>query len=402
MRIAYFDCFSGISGDMCLGALVSAGWPAVEAQDLPRRLKLDHVSVNVAPVRRGPFAATKVDVVVAEEKQPHRHLHHVAALIDAADFPLPVKERAQAVFQRLAAAEAEVHGSTIEKVHFHEVGAADALVDVVGTAAGLHALGIERVFASPLPLGNGWVMSQHGRIPVPAPATAYLLRGVPVLPSTIEAELVTPTGAALLVAMVQDWVPPPAYRLIQVGTGAGTRELTEQPNVLRLMLGEAEVSVLGRRRVAVLETTVDDENPQFVAALIPRLLDAGALDAMWIPTLMKKGRPGTMLVVVAEPARAERLAAMIMNETTTLGVRVRTEERFELDRRIVEVPTAFGPVKLKVAVLPEGGERTVPEFESVREAAERSGRPLREVAQAAMEAWSAGVETPRTTSDERP
>jgi len=393
MRIAYFDCFSGVSGDMCLGALVSAGWPAAEAEALPARLKLEHVTVHARPVRRGPFAATKVDVEVAEEKQPHRHLHHVAAIIDGSDFPLVVKERAHAVFRRLAEAEAEVHGSTVEKVHFHEVGAADALVDVVGAVAGLHALGVERVFASPLPLGGGWVMSQHGKIPVPAPATAYLLRGAPVAPSSIEAELVTPTGAALLMTLVQDWSPPPPYRLTQVGTGAGTREFAEQPNVLRLLLGEAEALAHARRRVAVLETSVDDENPQFVAALVPRLLEAGALDAMWIPAVMKKGRPGTMLVVVAEPGHAEKLAALMMRETTTLGVRVRIEERFELDRRIVEVATAFGPVRIKVARLPEGGERPVPEFESVREVAERSGRPLREVTQAAIEAWSAGAGT---------
>jgi hypothetical protein len=394
MRIAYFDCFSGISGDMVLGALVSAGWPAAEVEALPARLGLDHVTVRVAPVRRGPFAATKVDVDVAEQKQPHRHLHHVAAIIAAAGFPLAVKERAHAVFRKLAEAEAEVHGSTVEKVHFHEVGAADALVDVVGAVAGLHALGIERVFASPLPLGGGWVMSQHGRIPVPAPATAVLLRGAPVTASVVQAELVTPTGAALLATLVQDWAPPPPYRLTQVGTGAGTREFVEQPNVLRLMLGEAEVTAHARRRVAVLETSVDDENPQFVAALVPRLLEAGALDAMWIPTVMKKGRPGTMLVVVAEPAQAERLATLMMRETTTLGVRVRIEERLELDRRVVEVATAYGPVRIKVARLPEGGERPVPEFESVREAAERSGRPLREVSQAAIEAWTAGAAAP--------
>lgn len=390
MKLAYFDCFSGISGDMTLGALVSAGWPAAEVEALPARLHLAHVTVKVEPVRRGPFAATHVTVDVAEEKQPHRHLKHVAAIIDAADIPAQVRERAHAVFRRLAAAEAEVHGSTVEKVHFHEVGAADALVDVVGAVLGLHALGIERVFASVLPLGAGWVMSQHGKIPVPAPATAYLLRGAPVAPSAIEAELVTPTGAALLATLVDDWGPPPPYRLTQVGTGAGTRELREQPNVLRLMLGEAEAVATARRRVAVLETSLDDENPQFVAALLPRLLEAGALDAMWVPTVMKKGRPGTMLVVVAEPGHVERLSGLILRETTTLGVRVRTEERFELERRIEEVPTPFGPVRVKVATVGGAGERAVPEFESVREAAERAGRPLREVAAAAVAAWSAG------------
>jgi uncharacterized protein (TIGR00299 family) protein len=401
MRIAHFDCFSGISGDMCLGALVSAGWPVAEAEALPARLGLENVRVIARPVRRGPFAATKVDVEVAEEKQPHRHLHHVAAIIDGSDFPSPVKARAHAVFRRLAEAEAEVHGSTVEKVHFHEVGAADALVDVVGAVAGLHALKIERVFASPLPLGSGWVMSQHGRIPVPAPATACLLRGAPVAHSSVEAELVTPTGAALLATLVENWGAPPPYTLIQVGTGAGSRELTEQPNVLRLMLGEADGPAAGRRRVAVLETSVDDENPQYVAALLPKLLEAGALDAMWIPTVMKKGRPGTLIVVVAEQAEAERLAALLLRDTTTLGVRMRIEERFELERRVVEVPTAFGRVKVKVAAVGGGDERAVPEFESVREAAERAGRPLREVAQAAMAAWTSGASERSGPGEER-
>ena len=393
MRIAYFDCFSGVSGDMCLGALVGAGWPAAEVEALPKRLGLDDVRVTVGEARRGPFVARRVEVHV-EGRQPHRHLHHVAAMIERGDLDAAVKERALAVFRRLAEAEAEVHGSTVEKVHFHEVGAADALVDVVGTVEGLARLGVTEVYASPLRLGRGAVQSEHGLIPVPAPATALLLRGVPVEMPDIEAELVTPTGAALLTTLVRHWSAPPTFRLEKVGTGAGGRDLKEQPNVLRVLIGARVGAADGdgagtprRSRVAVLETALDDDNPQFVAALLPRLLEQGALDAMVVPNLMKKGRPGLWLVVVADPERAEPLATLLLRETSSLGVRMRVDDRLELERRAVEVETAFGRIALKVATLPGDGHRAVPEFESVRAAAERAGRPLREVAEAALAAW---------------
>jgi hypothetical protein len=391
MRIAYFDCFSGISGDMTLGALVSAGWPAAEAEGLPARLKLAGVTVSVGEARRGPFVATRVEVRV-EGRQPHRHLRHVDAILEAADLPAAARERARAAFRRLAEAEAEVHGSTVEKVHFHEVGAADALVDVAGAMVGLEALGIERVFASAPRLGRGFVNAEHGRIPVPAPATTLLLRGAPVEIGEVEAELTTPTGAALLATLVSSWGPPPRFRIEAVGSGAGGRDLSEQPNVLRVMIGEADGLPGGmrRRRVAVLETALDDENPQVVAALVPRLLEAGALDAMVVPNIMKKGRPGLWLVVVAEIDRVQLLARLLLAETSSLGVRVREDERYELERRQAEVATAFGPIALKVATLPDGSRRAVPEFESVRAAAERAGRPLREVAEAAIGAWREG------------
>jgi len=387
LRIAYFDCFSGISGDMCLGALVSAGHDPATLVSLPERLGLEGVEVRVGQARRGPFEATRVEVEVAEARQPHRHMHHIEKILDAARIAPEVRTRALEAFRRLAVAEAEVHGSTPEKVHFHEVGAADALVDIVGTFEGLAALGIERCWSSVLRLGRGEVNSQHGLIPVPAPATTLLLRGVPVEITTVNFELVTPTGAALAVTAVADWGAPPPFRLERIGTGAGGRDLRERPNVLRMLVGEAEVARPGRRRVAVLETAVDDDQPQYVAALIPRLIEAGALDAMMVPTVMKKGRTGSWLVVVADPERAEGLAEVMMRESTTLGVRVREEERFELERRAAEVVTAFGPVALKVADLPGGGTRAVPEFESLRAVAERTGRPLREIAEAALDAW---------------
>ena len=388
MRIATFDCFSGISGDMCLGALVSAGWPAAELEALPARLRIEGARVAVRAVRRGPFAATQVEVSAAG-KQPHRHLHHITAMIEAADLDPAVRARSIAVFRRLAEAEAEVHGSTVEKVHFHEVGAVDALVDVVGTVEGLRALRIEAIYGTPLPLGRGFVDSQHGRIPLPAPATALLLRGAPVRASAIEAELVTPTGAALLTTLATSWDAPPPYRLTEVGTGAGGRDLTEQPNVLRVLIGETAAAGATRRPVAVLETAVDDENPQVIADLAARLVADGALDAMVTPTVMKKGRSGSWLVVLSEPGDAERIARRLLTETSTLGVRMREELRIELPRRMAEVETRFGRVMLKIAALPGGDERAVPEFESVRAVAERAARPVREVAEAALAAWRA-------------
>lgn len=395
MKIAYFDCFSGISGDMTLAALVSAGWSADELTALPARMRLDGASISVSETRRGPFVATQVQVR-AEGKQPHRHLRHIRDLLGAAELDPGVRERALEVFTRLAEAEAEVHGETIEKVHFHEVGAVDALIDVVGAIEGLKALGVDEVYASPLRLGRGAVRSEHGLIPVPAPATAILLRGAPVEMPDIEAELVTPTGAALITTLVRRWQPPPGFRLDRIGVGAGQRDLKEQPNVLRILLGEVEApNGLGLRRVAVLETALDDENPQFIAALVPRLLEHGALDAMVIPTTMKKGRPGVWLVVVAEPASAHALARQILTETSSLGVRFRFDERLELERRALEVDTPFGRVAVKVADVPGQGPRAAPEFESVRAAAEKAGRPLREVADAALRAWQEGERSRR-------
>jgi len=386
MKLAYFDCFSGISGDMCLGALIGAGWPPAELLALPERLGLAGVTITTGTARRGPFVAHQVKVDVAS-RQPHRHLGDLLAMLDRAELPAAARARAGEVFERLAMAEAEVHGSTPEKVHFHEVGAADALVDVVGTVLGLDALGIEEIYASPLRLGRGSVNSEHGVIPVPAPATTHLLRGAPVEMPDIEAELVTPTGAALITTLITRWDRVPVFRLERVGTGAGGRDLKQQPNVLRVLIGESDEAPLTRRRVAVLETALDDDNPQFVAAVVPRLLEHGALDAMIVPTVMKKGRAGLWLVVVAEPESADPLARLLLRETSSLGVRVRLDDRFELERRIVEVDTPFGRVALKVAAVPESGERAVPEFESVRAASERAGRPLREVAEAALEAW---------------
>lgn len=373
---------------MTLAALVGAGWPRESLERLPGRLRLEGVRISVQPARRGAFAALHVEVE-APGGQPHRHLHHIDAILGAADLPDEVRERARSVFRRLAVAEAKVHGSTPEKVHFHEVGAVDAIVDITGALLGLHELGVERVYASTLPLGGGTVQSEHGRIPVPAPATLELLTGVPVRLGPVEAELVTPTGAALLAELVADWQGPPAHRPLATGIGAGSRDFPEHANVLRLVLGETLDGGLGTpiRQVAVLETAMDDESPQRLADLVSRLLDAGALDAMLAPVLMKKGRPGHWLVVIADPGDAGRLTELVLVNSTSLGVRTRLESRAELPRRMARVVTAWGEVELKVAVLPGGGLRAHPEFESIRRAAAESGKSLREVAEAAMAAW---------------
>ena len=395
MKHAHFDCVSGVAGDMTLAALVSAGWPAAELERMPARLRLEGVRVQVRDVRRGPFAAKHVSID-CPERQPHRHLHHVEAILDQADLSTTVRERAKQVFRRLAEAEAEVHGTTVQKVHFHEVGAVDAIVDIAGALAGLEALGVGSVSASALPLGSGSVDSQHGRIPVPAPATALLLRGVPVRGGPVEGELVTPTGAALLTTLVRSWGDVPALRLTAVGTGAGTREFPDHPNIVRILLGDAVAAgaAAGARKVAVLETALDDENPQFLAAAVTELLAQGALDAMVAPVTMKKGRSGMWLVVVCEPADATRLATSVLTLTSSLGVRVHEESRIELPRKILEVATEFGPIQVKVAILPGGNMRPVPEFESVLQAARRSGATVHEVSAAAMRAAEALPSTP--------
>lgn len=388
-RIAYFDCLSGVSGDMTLGALVGAGWPVSSLAALPARLRLDGVEVQVTDVRRGPFAARRVEVR-APERQPHRHLHHIVSILDAAELPEAVRDRSKRVFRRLAEAEADVHGTSVEKVHFHEVGAVDAIVDIVGALLGLSELGVGQVYSSELPLGGGTVRCEHGLVPVPAPATVRLLEGVPVRHGPVEAELVTPTGAALLAELVVAWGSPPPYRLIASGIGAGAREFPDHPNVLRVILGEGAAHGAGGRTIAVLETAMDDESPQRLADLSARLLAAGALDAMLVPTLMKKGRPGHLLVVVTLPEEAERLGELVLQHSTSLGVRIRHERRLELPRRIERVATRWGEVELKVASLPDGSERAHPEFESVARVAALAGRSLHEVGEEALAAWRAG------------
>jgi len=387
MKALYFDTIGGLSGDMALGALVSAG---VSFDDLVRELqKLNVPGFELAArhIERSGIVSTKIDVDITLQPQYHRHLKDIEALVDASGLSASVKERSKKIFRAVAVAEAKVHNTTIEKVHFHEVGALDSLVDIVGVSICLEMLGIEAVYSSPMKVGrSGLVNSQHGKLPVPTPATLEILKGYPIVLTEIPYELTTPTGAAIVKALSQGVLTTEALRIERIGYGAGSREIEHLPNLLRVMIGELEPGYQTDEVVSI-ETNIDDMNPEMYPFVVERLLAAGAHDAYFVPVQMKKGRPGMWLVVIAELESADALARMLLAETTSLGVRVRHDERVELERRAETVETAFGRILLKVASPPGGGERAVPEFESVREAAERAGRPLREVAEAALAAW---------------
>lgn len=389
MKIAWFDAGSGASGDMTLGALVDAGFPFETLARLPARLGLEGVTIERSEARRGAFRACRIEVK-AEGKQPHRHLKHVREILDRAGLPERALARAHAAFTRLGEAEAEVHGTGIEKVHFHEVGAADALVDIAGACLALTELGIERVHATPLAVGSGTVTAAHGVLPVPAPATALLLAraGAPVDLAALEGERLTPTGAALLVSWVEDWAPPPPFRVVAHGVGAGGRDPSDRPNVLRVLLGETDAPAT-RRDVVVLETALDDANPETIAHVAARLLEEGARDAFTTAIGMKKGRPGVLLTVLVEPGDADRLADFLLAHTPTIGLRRTRAERIELPRTSAVVRLPEGEVALKVVTLPDGTRRAKPEHDSLAALARASGRPIEVLAAAAVAAFEA-------------
>ena len=390
MRLAWFDASSGASGDMILAALVDAGLDFAELERLPARLGLGGVSLARGEARRGAFRACRIEVNVESAGQPHRHLRHIEEMLAAADLPAAVRERAGRVFRRLGEAEAAVHGTSIEKVHFHEVGAADALVDIVGGCLGLEALGIAEVWATPLATGSGTVRAEHGVLPVPAPATARLLAlaGAPVDLAPLEGERLTPTGAALLTTWVATWGTPPPFRVVAAGVGAGGRDPADRPNVLRVLVGETDAPA-DRRTVSVIETALDDASPQVVAHVAARLLAAGARDAFTTAIGMKKGRPGVLVTVLCDPADEARLAALLFKETPTIGLRVRREERLELPRSEAVVVLPEGEVRLKVVTLADGTRRARPEYESLAAVAKDGGRTLDELAAAALRAFDA-------------
>ncbi len=414
--IAYFDVFVGISGDMILGALVDAGLPVAELERVIHGLGLsDQVALQVERVQKGPLAATKVTVITrGEPDRPHAHLRHVPshhehhehehaheahehehrtledvlALIRSATLSEEVKALAARVFQRLAEAEARVHGMTPEEVHFHEVGALDAVVDIVGAVAGLHALGVQRVVASPIPVTHGEAKTAHGILPVPAPATSVLLEGIPVRGLDIRAETVTPTGAALVTTLAQSFGPLPPMRLSRIGYGAGSMDLP-LPNVLRLWLGHPlsdreegwEV-----RPLVVLSTNVDDMPGEWFGPLFDALFAAGALDVWFTPVQMKKGRPGVLITALASREHAAAVRQVLVRETTTLGVREMEVTRWCLPRESRRVATPWGEVRVKVAHLPDGTTRAVPEFEDCRALAEAHHVPIMDVYWAAIRA----------------
>lgn len=394
MRIAYLDCASGISGDMTLGALVDAGAELAAIQAAIDTLGLPSCCLAVHEVKKCGFRATQISVE-HEPEHKHRHLHHITAMIDKSSLTPRARELATRIFRQLAAAEAKVHGSTIEKVHFHEVGAIDSIADIVGSAVGFDLLGVERVICSPVPTGRGFVEISHGRCSIPAPATGELLRGVPLAQLDVEGELTTPTGAAIVAALAKQFGPAPAMTVERIGYGAGQKDFP-QANILRVLVGEDSTTLRAtsetERRprtesIILLETNLDDASGTAIGHCVDRLWEAGALDVALVPIQMKKGRPGLLVSVQARPEEADRLADILFVETPTLGVRRSIVERTVLVRESLEVQTAWGKIAGKIAFLPNGAKRFAPEYEDCRRIAGERGLSLSDVMAAAVAAF---------------
>lgn len=376
MRIAYFDCFAGISGDMTLGALLDAG---VDEQAFRHEIaKLGELGfeLQVSRVLKREIEATDVRVVI-EESHHHRKLNDVRRIIGESALSDAVKARAVQVFVRLAEAEGKVHGHSPEEVHFHEVGAVDAIIDIVGACIGIELLGVEKVFASPMPMGRGFVEAAHGRIPLPAPATVEILKGVPVYDAGFEGETVTPTGAAIIRTLADDFGEMPPMRIESIGYGAGKSDF-DLPNLLRVFVGEAEEADLPAHQISIVETNIDDMNPEFYEPAMERLFEAGALDVYLMPIVMKKGRPATLLSAICPIERTEEIAMVILRETTSFGVRISKATRRCLDRRWETVSTRYGDIRIKIGTA-DGIETASPEYEECRKAADQHGVPVREV-----------------------
>lgn len=415
MKVLYFDCFSGASGDMILGALIDAGLPMAALQAALGSLAIDGWDVTADRVLRTGVTATNFHVgargarqaPVAEHAHPHRHEHphsqtsgdtaHAAhsehhslasikAAIDRSALSPKGKARASALFDRLADAEAAVHGVSVERIHLHEVGALDSIIDVVGAVFALEWFGADRIVVSPINVGGGMVRSAHGLFPVPAPATVRLLGDAPVYASGMQAELLTPTGALLLTDYATEFGSLPAMRVTAVGYGAGDRDLPETPNVLRVLVGETTDSA-PVIRVVVLECEIDDMNPQIFGALMDRLYARGALDVYYQPVQMKKNRPGTLVTVVGRPADRDRLADVIFAETTTIGIRRQEMDRVCLAREIVPVDTPLGPVRFKVAIRNGRVVNAQPEFDDLLRVAAAHAVPIKAAQAIALASW---------------
>ena len=377
MSLLFLDPFSGLSGDMFLGLLVDLGLAEQDLTAALAALELDGWRLECRREQRRGLAGTRV-LVHCEEQHHHRTWADIDLLLAASPLEPAARELARRIFRRLGVAEAQVHGVPLETVHFHEVGALDSIIDIVGAAVGVTRLGLNQIVCAPLPLGHGLVDTAHGRYPLPAPATAELLRGVPVTAGDCALELVTPTGAAI-VAEIARFGPLPAMTLERTGYGVGSRDLPDRPNLLRGLLGRSDGQGLEHDEVAVLETHLDDSNPEWLGALLDKLLAAGALDAALTPLQMKKNRPGLRLTVVAPTGLEEPLARLILHHSSAIGLRLRRERRLKLRREAASVDTGLGPARVKLLYDGSALLRVTPEFESCRELAAASGRPLPEI-----------------------
>ena len=382
--LAYFDCFSGISGDMTLGALIDLGVPLPWLQQSIAALPLSGFDITVTEVEYNGIHAKRVEVD-AHGHHHHRHFADIRALIAESHLPEAVKAAAQSIFRKLAEAEAGVHGCSPEEVHFHEVGAVDAIVDIVGTALCLSRLGITEIAAAPVPNGRGFVDCRHGRLPVPAPATVAILRGVPTYGTEVKYELTTPTGAAIVSTVAKTFGPMPPMVVAGIGYGAGRKNLDPGPNLLRILIGERDGDQFGVKsefqqdQIVVAESSIDNMNPEIFGFLMDRLFAEGALDVAWIPIQMKKNRPGTMLQVLCRRERLSSIARCILAETTSLGVRYHEAGRYFVERDVLTFDSTFGLIPVKRIRYPQGEVRLVPEYEVCKRIALEKRIPLRTV-----------------------
>jgi uncharacterized protein (TIGR00299 family) protein len=387
MRTLYFDCFAGASGDMILGAMVAAG---VDPNFLRQQLSLlsvDGFNVDFETVNRSGLSATYARVETGPEHK-HRHLADIKQIIEQSRLTESVKHRTMQIFTRLAEAEARVHNEPIEQIHFHEVGALDAIVDVVGAAICFDFLKIDRFACSPLHVGSGTVQMAHGHFPIPPPAVAELLKGVPFYSTDVRGELLTPTGAAIITTVCNEYGPIPQMTIESTGYGAGRREYPDFPNVLRVFVGETGSNPATDERLWMIETNLDDASPQIIGHVMDRVLESGALDCFFTPVQMKKNRPGVLLSVLCGPGEKEAVMKLLFMETTTLGVRSYQVERRALERSVVRVETQYGPIDVKVAHLDGRVVNEMPEFEQCREAAVKADVPLKVVEEAARVAFA--------------
>jgi len=390
MTIAYLDCFAGISGDMLLGALIDVGWPEERLRDVIARLRLGDVRLKVERVVKHGISAAQVRIL-SSPHQPRRGLHDLASIVLQADLPGSIQEQAISALKLLAEAESAVHNVPVEKIHFHEVGAVDTIVDIVGALVGMHELQIEDVHCTSVPWSSGTVKTEHGILPVPPPAVAMLLRGIPVVGVDIEGETVTPTGATLVRMLVQHFGPMPSMQVSRVGYGAGQRDWPDRPNVLRLLIGDSGKGPTGLQveSLTQLACNIDDMNPEWYGALINQLYEAAALDVWLTPVQMKKNRPGIVIEVLARPENANALRAILLRHTTTLGVREAAITRTSLPRRFETVETPYGQVRMKIATLPDGSQKAAPEHDDCAARAGEKGVSVGDVWLAAMRSWQA-------------
>jgi uncharacterized protein (TIGR00299 family) protein len=387
MRIAYFDCFSGASGDMILGSLIDAGLSSRRLGEELKKLHLPSIHLKAKKVLKNGISGTQVIVEGRDETRPHRNLKELLRIIDRSRLELEVKNKSKEIFQRIASVEAKIHRKPAEGIHFHELGGLDSVVDIVGSVWGLGQIGVDEIQVSKINVGTGFIKTEHGILPVPAPATLSLMKGKPIYSSGVERELLTPTGAAILTSLGSRFGQMPSMEIERVGYGAGRDDLP-QPNLLRLIIGTS-AAASGKEKVTVIETNIDDMNPQFYDYIMEQLLEMGVLDVFTTPILMKKNRPATLLTVISPSDKLPSVTAFLLRETTTLGLRWREEERSRTDREVLLLQTRYGKIRFKLARWEGRMVNLSPEYDDCKRLALRKRIPLKEIfEQARKEAMS--------------